>query len=295
VEWSLLAVLSVLWGATFFLVEIALVDLGPLTIVAGRVGLAALVLVAIVHVAGLRLPTDTATWGAFAVMGLLNNTIPFSLIFWGQVEITASLASILNALPPVFAVVLAPLFLADERITAGRLVGVAFGVLGVAVLIGPTAIGDLGVQVLAQLAIVGSSLSYALASIHGRRFAGRPPLVAAAGQLVCSAVMMIPLAMIVEGAPIAFPGGATIAAVVALAILGTAVAYVLYFRVLATAGATNLMLVTLLVPISAILFAAAFLGERVEPLQLAGMALIGLGLVAIDGRPWQFLAARFRT
>ncbi len=106
---------------------------------------------------------------------------------------------------------------------------------------------------------------------------------------------MIPLAMIVEGAPIAFPGGATIAAVVALAILGTAVAYVLYFRVLATAGATNLMLVTLLVPISAILFAAAFLGERVEPLQLAGMALIGLGLVAIDGRPWQFLAARFRT
>ena len=296
VEWGLLIALSVLWGATFIFVEVALEDLGPLTIVAGRVGLAAAVLLVAVHVGGYRLPAGAAMWGTFAVMGLLNNGIPFGLIFWSQTQITAGLASILNATTLLFAVVLAPLFVADERLTPGRLAGVALGIGGVAVLIGPAALADFGLQVLAQVAMLGACLSYAFASIYGRRFAGRPPLVVATGQLCASTVIMVPVAILVEGLPgSSLPGVPTLASVAALAAFSTALAYVLYFRILATAGTTNIMLVTVLVPVSAIVLGALFLGERLQSGDAFGMALIGLGIAAIDGRPWRWFRARWRS
>jgi drug/metabolite transporter (DMT)-like permease len=219
-------------------------------------------------------------------MGGLNNLIPFSLIFWGQTQIEGGLASILNATTPLWTVLAAHLLTRDEKLTANRLGGVGLGLVGAVIVIGPGSLTRLGLDALAQLAVVGAAVSYAFAGIYGRRFKGRPPLVIAAGQLTASTVMMLPVALIVDRPwMLPAPGPATWGAVVGLAILSTAVAYVIYFRILATAGATNLLLVTFLIPVSAILLTATFLGERLDPGHFAGMALIGLGLTAIDGRP----------
>ena len=289
-EWLLLIALSLLWGGSFVFVKVAVAELPPLTVVLIRVGLAALALLAVVRALGLRMPTSASAWGALAVMGALNNVVPFSLICWGQTQITSGLAAILNATTPLFSVVLAHLLTRDERMTPGRLAGVALGIGGVAVMVGPAVLGGLEIAVLAQVAILGAALSYACAGIHGRRFKGQPPLVTAAGQVTASALMMLPLALIVDRPWLgALPGPAVWGALAALALLGTAAAYVLYFRILATAGATNVMLVTLLVPVSALLLGFLLLGEAVEARQLAGMALIGLGLAVIDGRPLGWL------
>jgi drug/metabolite transporter (DMT)-like permease len=219
-------------------------------------------------------------------MGALNNLIPFSLIFWGQTAITGGLASILNATTPLFAVVLAHWLTRDERITGGRLVGLALGIGGVAVLIGPEALQGVGLHLLAQIAVLGAALSYAFAGIYGRRFKGQSPLVTAAGQVSATTVMVLPVALALDQpwtGP--SPGLATWAAIIGLALLSTALAYILYFRILASAGATNLLLVTFLIPVSALLLGAAVLGERIDLEQVLGMILIGLGLAAIDGRP----------
>jgi drug/metabolite transporter (DMT)-like permease len=286
IEWLLLSALSVLWGGTFLFAEIALAEVRPFTLVLGRVGFAALVLVALVYLTGRRMPRDASAWGAFLIMGALNNLIPFSLIFWGQTEITGGLASILNATTPLFTVVLAHCLTREERITGGRLAGLALGIGGVAVLIGPEALRDLGLHFLAQVAVLGAALSYALAGIYGRRFKGQSPLVAAAGQVSATSVMILPVALVLDrpwAGPL--PGAATWAAILGLALLSTALAYILYFRILASAGATNLLLVTFLIPVSAVLLGAAILGERIDLEQVLGMILIGLGLAAIDGRP----------
>jgi drug/metabolite transporter (DMT)-like permease len=257
----------------------------PFTLVLGRVGFAALFLVALVYLIGDRMPREASAWGPFLIMGALNNLIPFSLIFWGQTAITGGLASILNATTPLFAVVLAHWLTRDERITGGRLVGLALGIGGVAVLIGPEALQGVGLHLLAQIAVLGAALSYAFAGIYGRRFKGQSPLVTAAGQVSATTLMMLPIALVLDrpwtGAS---PGVATWAAIIGLALLSTALAYILYFRILASAGATNLLLVTFLIPVSALLLGAAILGERIDLEQVLGMILIGLGLAAIDGR-----------
>ena len=285
-EWFLLIALSVLWGGAFFCSEVALDEVQPSTLVLGRVGIAALALLAMVHASGHRMPREASLWVPFLVMGALNNLVPFSLIFWGQLEITGGLASILIATTPLFTVLLAHFLTRDERITPSRLAGLALGIAGVAVMIGPEALRGLGLHLLAQLAVLGAALSYAFAGIYGRRFRGQPPLVTAAGQVSASALMMLPITLLVTypwSGPL--PGAATWAAILGLALLGTALAYILYFRILASAGATNLLLVTFLIPVSAILFGAVLLGERLDPEHLFGMGLIGLGLAAIDGRP----------
>lgn len=292
-EWLLLLVLSLLWGGTFFFVEVALAELPPIAIVAARVGIAAIVLNAVVLATGRRMPGCARRWRQFLVMGLLNNAIPFSLIFWGQTQITGGLAAILNAATPLFTVVLAHFLTADERLTAGRLAGAAIGLIGVATIVGVDAAAGLGTAILGQIAVVAAALSYAFAGIYGRRFQGLPPLVPAAGQLTASAALMLPAALLLERPwDLALPSVETWAALIALALMSTALAYVLYFRILAAAGAGNLLLVTLLIPASAILLGSVFLGERLEPRQIAGMALIGLGLAAIDGRLARYLVAR---
>jgi drug/metabolite transporter (DMT)-like permease len=292
VEWLLLATLSVLWGGSFFFAEVALAELRPLTVVLCRVGFAALVLVALVYATGRRLPCRASQWRAFFAMGGLNNLIPFILIVWGQTHIASGLASILNATTPVFTVVLAHLLTRDERMTPNRLAGVLLGLAGVAVMIGPEALEGLGPHLAAQLAVLGAALSYAFAGIYGRRFQGEPPLVVAAGQVTASSALVLPLALVVDRPwTVPLPGAETWAAIAGLAVLSTALAYVIFFRILAAAGATNLLLVTLLIPVSAILLGTLVLGERLEAGQLAGMAVIGLGLLAIDGRPLQWLRA----
>jgi drug/metabolite transporter (DMT)-like permease len=276
-EWLLLAALSVLWGGSFFFSEVALAELPPFTVVLGRIGLAAVALVVMVLASGQRLPRSLRLWGAFLVMGALNNLIPFSLIVWGQTAIASGLAAILNATTPLFTVVLAHLLTRDERLTPGRLSGVVLGLLGVALMIGPAALEGLGVAVVAQLACLAAALSYALAGIFGRRFRGTP------------------LALAVDRPwSLPPPGPSTWGALIALALLSTALAYIVYFRILAAAGATNLMLVTFLIPVSALVLGITILGERLAPGHLAGMALIALGLAAIDGRPLAWLARPWR-
>jgi drug/metabolite transporter (DMT)-like permease len=218
-------------------------------------------------------------------MGLLNNVLPFALIFWGQAAITAGLAAILNATTPLFAIVLAHLLTRDERLTAPRLAGVLCGLAGVAAMIGRDALAGIGDQVAAQLAVLGGALCYALAGVWGRRFRGTPPLSTAAGQVGTAAAMLLPAVLVLDPPWDArLPGAAALAAIAGLALLSTALAYVIYFRLLAAAGATNLLLVTLLIPVSALLLGGLVLGETIGAGQAGGMALIALGLALIDGR-----------
>jgi drug/metabolite transporter (DMT)-like permease len=291
-EWALLMVLSVIWGGSFFFVGVAVTGLPPLTIVLLRVGLGALVLHGVVRVLGQRLPRDRGTWGAICLMALLNNLVPFGLIAWGQTHIASGLASILNATTPLFGVIFAHLWTADEGLSRGRLAGVALGFAGVVVLLGPEALHGLGTDLLAQVAVLGAAACYALASVYGRRFGrlGLAPLLLATGQVTASTLMLLPVALMVDRPwQLPFPGAPIIWAVAGLALLSTACAYILYFRILATSGATNILLVTFLIPVSAILLGVTFLGERLEALHFAGMGLIGLGLSAIDGRLWRRL------
>lgn len=288
-EWAMLITLSVLWGGSFFFIGVAVAELPPLTIVALRVGLAAIALWSIALVIGLRPPKSARVWVAFLGMGLLNNVIPFVLIAWGQTQIASGLASILNATTPLFTVVVAGMLLSDERPTPLKLVGVTVGFIGVVVMIGVPALAD-GDRTFAKLAVIAGALSYAFAGVYGRRFKAMAvsPIVTAAGQVTASALFMAPTALTVDGPlDITGPSVGTWAAIVGLAVLSTAVAYVLYFKILESAGATNLLLVTLLIPVSAILLGSLFLNESLESVHFAGMALIALGLSAIDGRLWQ--------
>jgi drug/metabolite transporter (DMT)-like permease len=292
-EWALLVTLSVLWGGTFFFAEVALEEVRPLTLVLARVGLAAGALVLAVYATGQRMPASVVPWAAFFVMGALNNLIPFSLIFWGQTRITGGLAAILNATTPLFTVVLAHFLTRDEEMAPHRFGGVLLGVIGVTVMIGPAVLREVGWQLLAQLAVLGAALSYALAGIFGRRFRDASPLVSAAGQVTATTVMMLPVVLWLEGAwRVPMLSLQTVGAILGLALLSTALAYVIYFRILASAGATNLLLVTFLIPVSAIVLGASLLGERLEPQHFGGMALIGLGLATIDGRPLRLLRRR---
>lgn len=287
-QWSLLLSLSILWGGSFFFAKIAVVELGPLSVVFGRVALAALTLNAVLAWGGRSLVQTGMPWHAFFVMGTLNNLVPFALIFWAQTHIGSGLASILNATTPLFTVVTAHLLTSDEKMTGGKVAGVLAGLAGVVVLVGPDALRGINAGVWGELACVGAAVSYALAGVFGRRFKTMKvsPLDAAAGQVTATSIMTLPIMLVFEPPwrVAAWPGLETWGALVGLAILSTALAYVLYFHILATAGATNLLLVTFLIPVTAILLGTSFLGERLEMRQVAGMALIALGLAAIDGR-----------
>jgi drug/metabolite transporter (DMT)-like permease len=282
--WSLIIILSILWGGSFFFVGVAVRELPPFTIVWCRVGLAAAILLAVVYLKGDKMPFSPGLWGAFFVIGAINNVIPFSLIVWGQTHIESGLASILNGTTPIFSVVLASLLTREERLTPNRISGVLIGWAGVTVLIGIESLGGFGVKVLGQIAVLGAAVSYAFAAIYGRRFKDLSPLVVAAGMLTASTVMMTPVALVIDNPWQFSPGLHTIMAVIGLAAVSTSLAYLIYFRVLATSGATNILLVTFLIPISAILLGATVLGERLGWNAFVGMGLIFIGLIAIDGR-----------
>ena len=283
-EWGLILILSVIWGGSFFFVGVAVKAMTPLTIVLCRVGIAALILLGVVRLTGRKMPSSPGVWLAFFVMGALNNLIPFSLIAWGQTHIESSLASILNATTPIFSVVLAHLLTREERLTTNRLAGVLIGWVGVAVLIGVESLGGFGIQGLGQLAVLGASCAYACAAIFGRRFKDLDPVVVSTGMLCASTAMILPVALIVEQPWHLTPGATTWAALFGLAAISTSLAYIIYFRVLAVAGATNILLVTFLIPVSAILLGVMVLGERPGWNAFGGMALIFVGLIAIDGR-----------
>jgi len=285
-EWALLVLLSMLWGGSFFFVGIAVKSLPPLTIVTLRVGLAALALYVVLRVLGMRMPQDRRLWLLFLVMSLLNNSIPFSLIVWGQTHIASGLASILNATAPLFTILVAHIFTRDEKLTLARALGILTGFVGVAVIFGFDAL-QFNSGSLALLAILGAALSYAIAGVFGRRFRtlGIKPMVVATGQVTTATICLIPIVLLVDhpwNLPV--PGWQTGASILALALFSTALAYIIYFRLLSTAGATNLLLVTFLIPVSAIVLGALVLNEQLELKHFFGMVLIGMGLVMIDGR-----------
>ncbi|ROR32186.1 threonine/homoserine efflux transporter RhtA [Inmirania thermothiophila] len=293
-QWGLLLLLSVLWGGSFFFVEVGLAAFPLLTLVVLRVGLAALALHLVLRLQGRPPPAHRRALAAYLGMGLLNNALPFSLIVWGQTQITGGLASILNATTPLFGVLVAHRLTRDERLRPHRLAGVAAGFLGVVLVVGPEALGGLDAHLLGELAVLAASLCYAFASLFGRRFhrLGIAPAAAAAGQVSASALLLAPLALVLERPwTLPAPPATAWAAVAGLALLSTALAFILYFRILASAGATNILLVTFLIPVTAILLGAAFLGEALAPHQLAGMAVIAAGLAVMDGR----LLARLRA
>jgi drug/metabolite transporter (DMT)-like permease len=274
----------VLWGVSFFFSKVALAELPPWTLVVGRFGIAAVALLLAARLGGHRLPRSPGVWAGFVMLGALNSFIPFGLIAWGQVQLTSGLASILNATTPLFTALVAATAWGDERLTAGRLAGVLLGLAGVCVLIGPGVLGHLGAHTLAELAILGAALSYAFAGTYGRRFRALPPVVPVAGMMSTAALMALPIALVVDRPWTLTVGARTVGALLGLALLSTALGFVLYFHILATAGATNVMLVTLLMPVIAVLLGAAVLGETVTATALAGMALILAGLLVIDGR-----------
>ncbi len=283
-EWTMMLALSLLWGATFFFVEIALTEVGPFTLVLGRVACGAAVLWIVVLVSGVALPRTLVDFRDLLVMGLLNNAIPFTLIFWGQTWITGGLASVLNATTPLFVVIVAHLLTQDERATMMRTAGVVLGMGGVAVLVGPDAFHGLDGSLPGQIAVLCAALCYSFASVYGRRLKRFAPTVSGAGMLTSSTLIMLPVALFMEGVPTAVPSLGVLLTWATLGTFCTALAYILYFRILATAGATNLMLVTIMIPPSAMALGVIFLDEQVTPSTAAGFLLIFAGLLCVDGR-----------
>jgi drug/metabolite transporter (DMT)-like permease len=261
----------------------------PLTLVMFRVLIAAAALQLWLALRGPSFALALPRWKAFFGLALVNNVIPFSLIFLGQTELGAGVASVLNATTPFWTAIVASQLTTDEKLSGPKVAGILLGIAGTAVMIGPGLLAGVGGPLWAKLALIGAALSYAFAFIVARRFTDLAPPVVATGQLTASTIIMVPLVLAVHGASGMFTAGPTVwSAVVALALLSTAFAYILYFRLVASAGATNTSLVTLIVPVSAILLGALFLGERLHAFEAAGMALIGCGLVVIDGRIFRF-------
>lgn len=294
-EWAMLITLSMLWGGSFFFIGIAVLEVPPLTIVLARVAIAAVVLNLYLAAIGQTLPASGAAWRAFAIMGLLNNVIPFSLIVWGQSHIPSGLASILNATTPLFTIVVAHFMTQDEKATGTRLIGVVVGFIGVAVMVGGAALSAFGVAVLAQIAVLLATVSYAFSAVFGRRFRtlSLTPVQTAAGMVSASSLILLPVVLVVDQPfSLPIPSTGALLAILALAVMSTALAYILFFRILSTAGATNLLLVTFLIPVSAIGLGVMLLGESLLPKHFAGMALIGIGFAILDGRPGAWLSKR---
>ncbi|MEO9458179.1 MAG: DMT family transporter [Lentilitoribacter sp.] len=286
-EWIMLMALSVLWGGSFLFVGVAVSDVPPLTIVLVRVLLSAIALHVILKAMGYKFPTEKKILLAFLIMGLLNNAIPFSLIAYGQSHIASGLASILNATTPIFTVIVAHFLTTDEKLTGRKIAGVLIGFFGVAVMIGIDALQALGIHIFAQIAILIATTSYAFAGIYGKRFQtlGVKPITVATGQVTASTFLMLPLVMLIDQPwNLDIPSLHSILALIALALLSTVLAYILFFEILARAGATNLLLVTFLIPPSAIILGVLVLNEAIQLNQMFGLALIILSLATIDGR-----------
>ncbi len=282
----MLLALAVLWGSSFFFYKVLIVALPPLSIAFGRVAIAALCLNVWLALRGKALPTDRRLWAQFTIMGMLGNAIPFALIASGEAQISSGLAAILNATTPIFTVLVAHVATHDERLTGPRLGGVIAGLVGVLVLIGPQVLAGMGRGALwGEAACLVASASYGLAGVYGRRFRGIDALTVTTGTVSASALALVPLVLVFDRPwLLAMPGAATWGGLLGIALLCTVLAYVLYFRILAGAGASNVSMVTLLLPFTAMLLGALFLGEHVPSRAVGALALIGLGFVLIDGR-----------
>ncbi len=294
IDWALLLLLSLLWGGAYFFAGVAVRELPPLTVVFIRVALAACALLPVMWYLQLQLPTSWRAWMPFVGMGLLNNVLPFSLIFFGQTQISVGLSAIINAMTPLFTVLVMAGF-REEKLTAYRLIGVVLGVVGVAVIRGVDgAVGP--AQTLGIGLCLAAALSYGFAALWGRRhLAGVPPVKSATCQLLCSSAIMVVMVCVVDQPwTLSMPSHWVQLALVALAVFGTALAYIVFFTLMARAGASNVMLVTLLIPVSALVLGNVFLAEVVHRREVLGAIVIAFGLLFIDGRVIDRLRRRSR-
>jgi drug/metabolite transporter (DMT)-like permease len=286
-DWAILVTLALIWGGAFLFINVAVHHVPPLTYVWLRLTIAAAAMWAFLKLRGQSLGLPRQVWGSILLLALLNNALPFTLFGWGQTHIASGLAAILNATTPIWGVIVAHFLTHDERMSPRKVGGVLLGVAGVVTMIGPTLLANIGTGAIAQLACISASLCYALAAVWARRFKGLglSPMSVTTGQLTAGAAMMLPMALLVDQPwTRPFPPLVAWGAIAALALACTAFGYVLYFKLIDSAGATNALLVTLLVPPVAILLGSIFLGETLAPQDFAGLALIALGLAAIDGR-----------
>jgi drug/metabolite transporter (DMT)-like permease len=283
-DWSLLGLLSILWGGSFFFNGVVLKELPPFTVVFLRVTLAAIMLLPLLWLYRIRFPDGLSGWRPFVAIGLLNNVTPFSLIVVGQTYIPSGLASILNATTPLFTVVVMA-FAGEEKLSARRITGVIAGLIGVIILQGGRFGFESG-QGVGILLCLAAAFSYGLSALVARRLlSNTPPLGAATFQLLASAAMMMPLTALIDHPwRLPMPGPTTWLAVLGLAALSTALAYIVFFQILRRSGATNVMLVTLLIPVTAILLGVLVLGETISAREVAGALVIGSALLLIDGR-----------
>lgn len=284
-DWKLLVLLSVLWGGSFFFTGVVVRELPPLTIVLSRVGLAMLVLLPIHWIKLGNLPSSCRQWGTFAIMASLNNVIPFSLFAFGQREIASGLAAVLNATTPLFTIIVMALF-GVEKLIARKLLGLLLGICGVALLRAQTPFTVADAHTWGVALCLGGALSYGFAGLWGRQhLQGVPPLTAATSQLLCSTVIMILLASVFERPwTLASPSSATVWSLVGFACLSTALAYIIFFQILLRSGASNVMLVTLLIPVTSILLGCLVLGEAISAREITGAAVIAGSLLVVDGR-----------
>lgn len=294
-QWLLLVLLAVMWSIGYTFVGFALRELPPITVVLGRLSIAALMLIAVVVARGLAWPRGVAGWWPYAVMAMFNNVIPFIVVARGQQDIASGLASVIVATTPLWVLLLTRLFRPGERIGGQRVAGIVLGVAGVGVLFGPEAFAGRGAMLTGMtLALIGA-MSYGCAGVWGARFRAVPPLLSSCCQLICSSVVVLVLSLAVDQPwTLPMPGALTVASLVALAVVSTALAYLVFYRVLAVAGGANAMLVTLIMPPMSILFGIVLLGETFELRYAIGAAVIALALVVIDGRLPAALAARLR-
>jgi drug/metabolite transporter (DMT)-like permease len=283
-NWGLLLLLALLWGSSFFFYKILVAALPPITVVLGRLGLAAAAMHLWLWAQGQSMPLSGKLWRRFLLLGFLNCSFPFVMIAWAELRIASGLASILNATTPIFMVAVAHWGTDDEKLSAGKAIGIALGILGVIVLVGPGALSG-GGAIWGELAVIAASCSYGFGGVYSRRFRDMSPLQAATGQMTGATVLLIPLSLLIDRPwTLTMPHLDVWAAWLAIALVNTALAYALYYRMIAKIGATYISLVTLLIPPIALLLGAVFLGEAVTLQALAGMAIIALGLAASDGR-----------
>ena len=287
-----LLILSLIWGASFLFIKVAVATIPPFSVAFGRTALAAVLLYLVLRSRGLRMPGWGSVWGTFLLMGLFNGAVPYTLITWAEIHIDSGLAAIVNALMPLFTVLLAHLFTGDERLSWMKIVGIFLGFLGVVALIGPAALKGLGKDVIAQLAVMAAAGCYAIAIIYGRRLKGITPLVSATGQLFCAAFLTLPMVVVFDAPWALSPSFISVAALTCLSLLGTALAYLLYYYLLQRIGSTNLSLVTYLLPITGVFWGALLLGERLHWSAFLALGMILAGIAGVNNRLPKFSLAR---
>jgi len=293
-DWLRLIVLSIVWGSVFLFVSLSVRSIPEFTLVFLRLAIAAAGFWLLVLATRPRMPRDRRLWGEFLISGLITNAIPFTLITWEQTQVEGGIASVLNAMTPCFVVVLAHFLTKDEKLSVRKAIGTLVGFLGAYILMSPDLEGGLSMRSLGQLAGLTASLAHAVAGIYGKRFRNLPPLVAATGMLTCAALWELPVALIVDQPWDMQPDATALGAVVVLGLL-TVAAYLLYYRILPSAGATNLMLATLLSPVFAHILGAAVLGEAIYVTSVIGMVVIVVGLSIMDGRVLRWLRRRMQS